>query len=49
MQMVSRQMKELGLECVVMAGGKSLASALDSTPQYSKQECMPSRHAKWRI
>jgi hypothetical protein len=25
--------------------GRSLASALGSTPQYSRQRCMPLRHA----
>jgi hypothetical protein len=35
-----------GLGHMVMAQGRSLASALGDTPQHSRQKCMPSRHAQ---
>jgi hypothetical protein len=41
MQMALKQTKALDLECMAMAQGSNLVSALGSTPQYSRQKCMP--------
>jgi hypothetical protein len=47
--MAPRPIRVLGLGCMVLAQGGSLASTLAHTPQYSRQKCMPLRHAKSRI
>jgi hypothetical protein len=46
--MVLKQMKSLELGCVVLLHiqSRSLTSALDDTPHYSSQNCMPSTHAQ---
>jgi hypothetical protein len=47
--MAPRLIRVLGLGCMVMTQGGSLASTLAPTPQYSRQKCMPLRHAQSRI
>jgi hypothetical protein len=44
-----RPIRVLGLGCMVMAIGRSLASAVANTPQYSRQKCMPLRLRQSRI
>jgi hypothetical protein len=49
LHMGPRHIKELELECMAMARGKSLALAYSSTPQFSRQRYMPLRHVLLRM
>jgi hypothetical protein len=48
-QMAQRQIKVMELGCIAMVQGGNLVLALGSTQQYSRQKCMPLRHAQLRI
>jgi hypothetical protein len=43
--MAPRPIRALGLGCIVMAQGGSLASVLGNIPQYPRQKCMLLRNA----
>jgi hypothetical protein len=46
--MVPKPTRTLELECTAMEQGGNYVSALGSTRQYSRQKCVPSKHAQMR-